>query len=55
MQIRQRRRRLTVALVIAISIQQRDLDTTIEHLTKYSKSIAFEEIARSLELLSNNC
>jgi hypothetical protein len=45
---------LTVALVIAISIQQRDLNTTIKHLTKDGKSIAFEKIARSLELLSHN-
>jgi hypothetical protein len=45
---------LTVALIIAVSIQQRDLYTTIEHLTENGKSIAFEEIARSLKLLSHN-
>jgi hypothetical protein len=44
----------TIALVIAISIKQRNLDTAIKHLSKNSKTIALEEITRSLELLSHD-
>jgi hypothetical protein len=52
---RRRGEELTVALVIAISIKQRHLDTTIKHLPKNSKTIALEEITRSLKLLSHDC
>jgi hypothetical protein len=45
---------LTVALIVTVAVQQGNLDTAIKHLAKNSKTIAFYEIARSLEFLCNN-
>lgn len=53
-QIKRQEQKHTVTLIVAISIEKRNLDTTIKQLPKSGKIVALQEVACSTELLSDN-